>query len=86
MAVPITEDRIRDIEGRIIALEQAQNDNTQSLRWIIKTISQMKASQDEHSSSMRKVERQIAEFVTAYPMTTAEIVRDVMKEQRAAKR
>ncbi|KAB2850554.1 MAG: hypothetical protein F9K44_04535 [Hyphomicrobiaceae bacterium] len=84
--MPITEDRIRDIEGRIVALEQAQNDNTQSLRWIIKTISQMKASQDEHSSSMRKVERQIADFVSAYPATTADIVREVMKEQRAAKR
>jgi hypothetical protein len=40
---PITEDRIQRIEARVTAVEQAQNDNTQSLRFIVATVAQMKA-------------------------------------------
>jgi archaellum component FlaC len=45
----ITEDRIQRLEGRVTAVEQAQNDNTQSLRFIVATVAQMKAVQDDHS-------------------------------------
>ena len=44
----ITEERIQRIEARVTAVEQAQNDNTQSLRFIVTTVAQMKAVQDDH--------------------------------------
>jgi chromosome segregation ATPase len=51
MAV-ITEDRIQRIEARVTAVEQAQNDNTQSLRFIVTTVAQMKAVQDDHGVTL----------------------------------
>jgi DNA-binding FrmR family transcriptional regulator len=48
----ITEDRIQRIEGRVTAVEQAQNDNTQSLRFIVATVAQMKAVQDDHGHQL----------------------------------
>jgi seryl-tRNA synthetase len=43
----ITEERMKRVEARLTAVEQAQNDNTQSLRFILTTVAQMKAVQDE---------------------------------------
>jgi hypothetical protein len=43
----ITEDRMKRVEARLTAVEQAQNDNTQSLRFIVTTVAQMKAVQDD---------------------------------------
>jgi hypothetical protein len=43
----ITEDRMKRVEARLTAVEQAQNDNTQSLRFIVATVAQMKAVQDD---------------------------------------
>jgi DNA-binding transcriptional MerR regulator len=48
----ITEDRIQRIEARVTAVEQAQNDNTQSLRFIVTTVAQMKAVQDDHGLTL----------------------------------
>jgi chromosome segregation ATPase len=48
----ITEDRIQRIEARVTAVEQAQNDNTQSLRFIVATVAQMKAVQDDHGHQL----------------------------------
>ena len=48
----ITEDRIQRIEARVTAVEQAQNDNTQSLRFIVTTVAQMKAVQDDHGHQL----------------------------------
>ena len=48
----ITEDRIQRIEARVTAVEQGQNDNTQSLRFIVTTVAQMKAVLDDHSHQL----------------------------------
>jgi chromosome segregation ATPase len=48
----ISEDRIQRIEARVTAVEQAQNDNTQSLRFIVTTVAQMKAVQDDHGQTL----------------------------------
>jgi ABC-type transporter Mla subunit MlaD len=48
----ITEERIQRIEARVTAVEQGQNDNTQSLRFIVTTVAQMKAVQDDHSHQL----------------------------------
>ena len=58
----ITEDRIQRIEGRVTAVEQAQNDNTQSLRFIVATVAQMKAVQDDHGHQLDNHGRQLGEL------------------------
>jgi DNA-binding FrmR family transcriptional regulator len=60
----ITEDRIQRIEGRVTAVEQAQNDNTQSLRFIVATVAQMKAVQDDHGHVFEEHSRQLGELRT----------------------
>jgi ABC-type transporter Mla subunit MlaD len=48
--MPVTDQQFAELEGRVTALEQAQNDNTQSLRWLIKTLAQMQKTVDQHST------------------------------------
>ena len=55
------EERLSEIEGRVTALEQAQNDNTQSLRWLIKSTAQMKKQQDEHTATLADHTRTLAD-------------------------
>jgi DNA-binding FrmR family transcriptional regulator len=57
----ITEDRIQRIEGRVTAVEQAQNDNTQSLRFIVATVAQTKAVQDDHGHILEDHSRLLGE-------------------------
>jgi chromosome segregation ATPase len=57
----ITEDRIQRIEARVTAVEQAQNDNTQSLRFIVATVAQMKAVQDDHGHQLDEHGRKLDE-------------------------
>jgi chromosome segregation ATPase len=57
----ITEDRIQRIEARVTAVEQAQNDNTQSLRFIVTTVAQMKAVQDDHGHQLDEHGRKLDE-------------------------
>jgi chromosome segregation ATPase len=57
----ITEERIQRIEGRVTAVEQAQNDNTQSLRFIVATVAQMKAVQDDHGHQLDEHGRKLDE-------------------------
>ena len=57
----ITEDRIQRIEARVTAVEQAQNDNTQSLRFIVTTVAQMKAVQDDHTEVLADHGRMLGE-------------------------
>ncbi len=58
----ITEDRIQRIEARVTAVEHAQNDNTQSLRFIVTTVAQMKAVQDDHGHILEEHSRKLGEL------------------------
>ena len=57
----ITEERIQRIEARVTAVEQGQNDNTQSLRFIVTTVAQMKAVLDDHSHQLDDHTRKLDE-------------------------
>jgi chromosome segregation ATPase len=57
----ITEDRIQRIEARVTAVEQAQNDNTQSLRFIVTTVAQMKGVLDDHGHVLEEHSRKLDE-------------------------
>lgn len=75
----ITEDRIREIEGRLTALEQAQNDNTQSLRWLVKSMAEMKAGQDDHTKCLDRIEGDVKGLRTDLPGIVGGAVRDALK-------
>jgi peptidoglycan hydrolase CwlO-like protein len=46
----------RQLEARLTAVEQAQNDNTQSLRFIVTTVAHMKSAQDDQGERLERLE------------------------------
>jgi chromosome segregation ATPase len=47
---------IADLERRVTALEAAQNDTTQTLRWVVARLGRMSAVQDEHTLRLERIE------------------------------
>lgn len=47
---------IIDLERRVNALEAAQNDTTQTLRWVVARLGRMSAVQDEHTLRLERIE------------------------------
>jgi len=47
---------IIELERRVSALEAAQNDTTQTLRWVVAKLGQMSAVQEQHSLRLERIE------------------------------
>lgn len=49
---------VGDLERRLTALEVAQNDTTQTMRWVVARLGRMSAVQDEHTLRLERIETQ----------------------------
>jgi chromosome segregation ATPase len=47
---------LEDLDQRVTALEQAQGDTTQTLRWVVAKLGRIQAVQDEHTLRLERVE------------------------------
>jgi chromosome segregation ATPase len=50
---------ILELERRVAALEAAQNDTTQTLRWVVTKLAQMSALQTEHTLRLERIESDV---------------------------
>lgn len=89
---------IAELERRINALEAAQHDTTETLRWVVAKLGRISAVQEEHGlrlerietridgveSGNRRIEKKIDDLVTALPAIVAETMREVVHESRTA--
>ena len=73
---------IADLERRVIALEAAQNDTTQTLRWVVSKLGKLSAVQDEHTLRLDRIEADIKGLRTDLPSIVSDAVREVLKGQR----
>lgn len=52
---------VEALERRVTALEAAQNDTTQTLRWVVAKLGQMSAVQEQHSLRLERIEADVGE-------------------------
>jgi hypothetical protein len=50
---------LEDLDRRVTALEAAQGDTTQTLRWVVAKLARMQAVQDEHTLRLERVEARL---------------------------
>lgn len=50
---------LEDLDRRVTVLERAQNDNTESLKWLITKVARIQAAQDEHTLRLDRIEGRI---------------------------
>ncbi len=86
---------ILELERRVTALEAAQNDTTQTLRWVVSKLGKMSAVQDEHTLRLERVESRLEKVETRLgrveneiislrsdmPAIVAQAMREVLKSQ-----
>ena len=48
-----------DLDRRTTALEHAQNDTTQTMRWVVAKLGRMQAVQDEHTLRLERLETKV---------------------------
>jgi hypothetical protein len=48
-----------DLDGRVTALEGAQNDTTQTMRWAVAKLGRIQAVQDEHTLRLERLETKV---------------------------
>lgn len=75
---------VEDLDRRATALERAQNDNTETLRWVVTKLARIQAAQDEHTLRLERVEDrlervetkvdQLTQSVQALPRVLAEML------------
>jgi uncharacterized coiled-coil DUF342 family protein len=53
---------IEELERRSTALEVAQNDTTQTLRWVVSRLGRVAAVQDEHTLRLERIEGDVSEL------------------------
>jgi len=77
---------IEELERRVTALEVAQNDTTQTLRWVVAKLGRISSVQDEHTlhlerieSDVRRVEVDLKGLRADLPAMLTEAVREGMK-------
>jgi hypothetical protein len=84
-----------ELTRRVEALEAAQNDTAQTLRWVVAKLGRVSAVQDEHTlrleriegridgvdAGLRKVETDVHSLRTDMPAIVAGAMRDVLKER-----
>jgi hypothetical protein len=85
-----------ELTRRADALETAQNDTTQTLRWVVAKLGRMSAVQEEHTLRLERLEsdmtsvrqelkglrQEFNELRLDLPTIIAETMREVLKEQR----
>ena len=78
---------IAELERRVIALEAAQNDTTQTLRWVVAKLGRISAVQEEHglrldtlASDLSALRREFHDFRREFPAIVSEVMREVLKE------
>jgi chromosome segregation ATPase len=52
---------LEDLDRRVTALERAQGDTTESLRWVVAKLGRVQAVQDEHTLRLERVETKVDE-------------------------
>jgi seryl-tRNA synthetase len=50
---------LEELDRRVGALEAAQNDNTQTLRWVVAKLGKMEATLQEHTLRLERVEAKV---------------------------
>ncbi len=50
---------IADLERRVIALEAAQSDTTETLRWVVAKLGRISAIQDEHTLRLDRIDARL---------------------------
>jgi predicted nucleic acid-binding Zn-ribbon protein len=73
---------LEDLDRRVSALERAQGETTESLRWVVAKLGRIQAVQDEHTLRLERleekvdgVERKLDGLIEALPGIVAEAVR-----------
>jgi hypothetical protein len=79
---------IADLERRVIALEEAQGENTKTLNWVVGTLGRLAADVSVVKEDVRGVQSDVAalrrefhEFQRTFPTTVAEVMREVLKDR-----
>jgi hypothetical protein len=73
---------IEDLERRVSALEAAQNDTTQTQRWVVARLGRMSSVQDEHTLRLERIESDLKGLRADLPVMLAEAVREGIKSAR----
>jgi hypothetical protein len=80
---------IAELERRVSALEAAQNDTTQTQRWVVAKLGRMSAVQDEHTLRLERIESDVSEIKQEIaglrkdlPAIVSESLREVLNERR----
>ena len=55
---------IQELDRRVTALEAAQNDTTQTLRWVVAKLGRVSSVQDEHTLRLERVETRLGSVET----------------------
>jgi chromosome segregation ATPase len=78
-----------ELERRVAALEAAQNDTTQTLRWSVAKLGRISSVQDEHTlrlerieSDVRRVEAGLKDLRADLPGIVIDAVREGIKAAR----
>jgi archaellum component FlaC len=50
---------VQDLEGRVSALEAAQNDTTKTLRWVVAKLGGIASQQDEHTLQLERIDSRL---------------------------
>jgi hypothetical protein len=76
-----------ELDRRVTALETAQNETTQTLRWTVAKIGRIAAVQDEHTLRLERIETRLdglqnefSAFRRDLPVIIADVMRGVLKE------
>jgi uncharacterized coiled-coil protein SlyX len=76
---------LEELDRRVAALERAQNDNTQALKWVVTTLAKAQATLDQHTLQLQTldakvdgIDRKIDGLAGALPRIIAEAVRDAL--------
>jgi chromosome segregation ATPase len=55
---------LEDLDRRTTALERAQGETTQTLRWVVAKLGRMQAVQDEHTLRLERIETRLERIET----------------------
>jgi len=72
---------LEDLERRVAALEAAQNDTTQTLRWVVSKLGQMAAVQQEHTLRLDRIEADLKGLREDLPGIVGDAVRAALRER-----
>ncbi len=73
---------LEDLDHRVSALEAAQNDTTQTLRWVVAKLGRISAVQEEHTLRLERIESDVKGLREELPAIVGDAVREAFKETR----